>query len=178
MQGSATRQRAARTSRQSRAGFTFVELLIVVAIMSILSAIAIPAYRIYVLRAKVAESLMFLGDAKISINEFYSRWGRMPADNSEAGLRPSEELRGSYLRSLEVRDGVMVATMALGHDHDHPEIERSLSFRPWVNAEAPGRPIIWSCGAQDPDAPAGYHVIGEVAANPVDSKWLPSICRE
>jgi type IV pilus assembly protein PilA len=178
MHGSANCQRAARALRQSRAGFTFVELLIVVAIISILAAIAIPAYRIYVLRAKVAESLMFLGDAKISINEFYSRWGRMPADNSEAGLRPPEELRGSYLRSVQVRDGVMVATMVLGLDPDHPEIERSLSFRPWVSAEASGRPIIWSCGAQDPGAPAGYHVIGDVAANPVDSNWLPSLCRE
>ena len=70
-----------------RSGFTFVELLIVVAIVSILAAIALPSYRDYEMRAEAAEALLFLGDTKIAVNEFYSRWGRMPADNGEAGLR-------------------------------------------------------------------------------------------
>jgi type IV pilus assembly protein PilA len=162
----------------SCAGFTFVELLIVVAIVSILAAIALPAYREYELRAEVAESEIFLSDAKTAVNEFYSRWGRMPADNSEAGLRLPEALRGKYVRSLAVSGGVMVAELDLGGDLAGSAIQRTLTMRPWLNAKNTGAPIIWSCGEQDPKASADYHVIGNLAEDPVESKYLPTSCRK
>ena len=169
--------RAARGANGPSAGFTFIELLIVVAMISILTAIAIPAYRDYLLRGKVSESLLFLGDAKSAINEFHSRWGRMPADNREAGLREPESVRGNYVRSLSVHDGVMVALMDLGKDSDQQPIMRTLTFRPWLNKSVSGSPIIWSCAEQDPAAGAAYQAQGSIAANPVEAKWLPSICR-
>lgn len=177
MPRSVRRRSIAGTQQSASSGFTFVELLVVVAIISILVAIALPAYRDYMLRAQVAEGLMFLGDAKGAVNEFYSRWGRMPADNSEAGLRLPESLRGKYVRSISVSGGAMVATLDLGKDSDGQAIKRTLTFRPWVNAAIPGSPIVWSCGEQDPPVSNDYHVIGTVAANPVESKWLPSVCR-
>lgn len=167
-----------RSPNDALAGFVFVELLMVVAILGILCAIALPAYLDYVYRAKVAESLLFLGDAKLSINEFHSRWGRLPADNNEAGLRSPEELRGQFLRGVSVIDGTMLASMDLGRDQNDQPIERTLTFRPWLNTKAHGSPIVWSCGEDDPDVPDGYHTTGKVAANPVDSKWLPAICRD
>lgn len=163
--------------RIARAGFTFIELLVVVAIISILAAIAMPAYRAYVLRGEVAESLVLLGDAKIGINEFYSRWGRMPADNGEAGLRAPEEIRGNYIRNLQVDHGAMVATMDLGKDDGRPLI-RTLTFRPWVNTAATGSPIVWTCGHMDPGLPDNYQVQGSVAADPVEDAWLPTVCRK
>jgi type IV pilus assembly protein PilA len=159
-------------------GFTFVELLIVLAIISILAAIAVPAYRDYELRAQVAEGLIFLGDAKSAINEFYSRWGRMPADNSEAGLRSPEALKGKYLRSLSVNGGVMVESFELGYDLAGQPIQRTLTMRPWLNATIAGAPIVWSCGEQEPRVSTSYHVVGSVADNPVESKLLPSVCRK
>jgi len=178
MPDSARFRLARRSPSEALAGFVFVELLIVVAILSILMAIALPAYLDYVYRGKVSESLQFLGDAKSSINEFHSRWGRMPADNNEAGLRASEELRGQYLRGVSVSDGTLFAAMDLGRDRNDQPIERTLTFRPWVNTNAPGSPIVWACGQDDPDLPDGYHTTGKVAPNPVDSKWLPAICRD
>lgn len=161
----------------SCAGFTFVELLIVVAIMSILAAIALPVYRDYVLRSKVAESLILLGDARVAVNDFHSRWGRMPADNREAGLRQPDDLRGNYVRSLSIRDGVMVALMDLGQDSRQQSIIRTLTFRPWLNMKASGSPIIWSCGPQDPGVSDAWQAQGLVAANPVETRLLPSTCR-
>lgn len=158
-------------------GFTFIELLVVVAILGILSAIAIPAYSDYVMRSKVAESLGFLGEAKPAINEFHARWGRMPADNDEAGFLPPDSFRGSYLRSLEVRDGAMVATMDLGTDAQGRSLTRTLTFRPWVNVRASGSPIIWSCGGEDPALDERYRVHGSVAGDALENAWLPANCR-
>lgn len=163
--------------KNSGSGFSFVELLVVVAIISILVVIALPAYRDYLQRAKVAESLTFLGDAKNPVNEFYSRWGRMPADNSEAGLRQPDDLRGNYVRSVTVQGGVIVASLDLGNDSEHQPIVRTLTFRPWINTESTGSPIVWSCGRQDPGVPSAYQAQGSIAANPVQDKWVPAICR-
>jgi type IV pilus assembly protein PilA len=164
-------------SRVARAGFTFIELLIVVFIISVLAAIALPAYRDYMLRAEAAEGLIFLGDAKGAVNEFYSRWGRMPADNREAGLHAPEAINGQYLRRFSVADGVMVATLDLGRDANGVSMERTLTMRPWVNDTNPATPIIWSCGNYDPKAPAGYRVIGELADKPIEDKYVPTACR-
>jgi len=160
------------------AGYTFIELLIVVTIISILAAIAMPAYSDYELRAEAAEALIFLGDAKVAVNEFHGRWGRMPANNREAGLRAPETLRGKYLRRLDVAGGVLVATLELGHDLAAGARERTLTLRPWVNAGTPAAPILWSCGEYDPKAPPGYRVVGDLAENPVEAKFVPGVCRK
>lgn len=159
------------------AGYTFVELLVVVAIISILAAIAMPAYSDYELRAEASEALIFLGDAKGAVNDFYARWGRMPADNREAGLRAPEILRGRYLRRLDVAGGVLVATLELGHDLPTGMRARTLTLRPWVNAGNPTAPILWSCGEHDLKAPQEYRVVGDLAGNPVEAKFVPSVCR-
>ncbi|MEP6938259.1 MAG: hypothetical protein ABI846_00730 [Rudaea sp.] len=70
------------------------------AIISVLAAIAVPAYRQHELRSEVAEGLLVLGDAQIAVNDLYSRWGRMPADNSEAGFCLPDALREKYVRSV------------------------------------------------------------------------------
>ncbi|MGB0134897.1 pilin [Dokdonella sp.] len=178
MSGPASRPRSICPSGKRTAGFTMVELMIVVSVIGILSAIALPAYRDYLLRSKVAESLMLLGDSKAAINDFHSRWGRMPANNVEAGMRAPLDLRGTYVRSIDVLDGALVASMELGLDSDQQVIERTLTLRPWVNIESSGSPIIWSCGEQEPGATDNYLPVGSVAAKPVEARWLPTLCRK
>jgi type IV pilus assembly protein PilA len=67
-------------------GFTLIELMIVVAIIGILAAIAIPAYQDYTVRAKVTEGIGFAAAAKTSVAEYYTSQGTMPADATEAGF--------------------------------------------------------------------------------------------
>ena len=74
---------------KQQSGFTLIELMIVVAIIGILAAIAIPAYQDYTVRAKVSEVLGIASAAKTSISEYYSTMGKMPADANAAGVNTS-----------------------------------------------------------------------------------------
>jgi type IV pilus assembly protein PilA len=67
-------------------GFTLIELMLVIAIVAILAAAAIPAYQGYSIRAKMSEPLAFLSEGKTSISEYYVTHGRMPTTAGEAGM--------------------------------------------------------------------------------------------
>lgn len=72
--------------KQQQKGFTLIELMIVVAIVGILAAIAIPAYQDYTVRAKVSEIMAMASAAKSSISEYYISQGSMPATTTAAGI--------------------------------------------------------------------------------------------
>ena len=75
-------------------GFTLIELMIVVAIIGILAAIAIPAYQDYTIRAQVSEGLNLGGGAKTAVSEFYQDRGAWPSDNANAGLSDATDIEG------------------------------------------------------------------------------------
>jgi len=83
-------------------GFTLIELMIVVAIIGILAAVAIPAYSDYTTRAQVTEALNLASAAKTSISETYGSNGAWPADNSGAGLGNSTDIKGKYVDSVAI----------------------------------------------------------------------------
>ena len=70
-------------------GFTLIELMIVVAIIGILAAIAIPAYQDYLIRSQVTEGLTMAAAAKASVAEYFANLGSFPADNAKAGMGSS-----------------------------------------------------------------------------------------
>jgi len=83
-------------------GFTLIELMIVVAIIAILAAIAIPAYQDYVIRSQVSEGASLAEGSKTAIAEFYSNLGRFPASNGSAGVASSASINGSYVSQVLV----------------------------------------------------------------------------
>lgn len=92
------------------AGFTLIELMIVVAIIAILAAIAMPAYQDYVIRSQVSEGIVLASGARVAVWDFVSARGRMPTDNVSAGLPPGADINGKFVRDVSVVDGLVQVT--------------------------------------------------------------------
>ncbi|MBI2382086.1 MAG: pilin [Gammaproteobacteria bacterium] len=159
-------------------GFTLIELMIVVAIIGILAAVAIPAYQDYTIRAQVSEGLNMIGEAKDNIQDFRANKGRMPASNTSAGLPLATSIVGSYVTAIHVTaDGSLL--IAYGNKSNAAIQNQTIGVRaavPGGNATS-GSPIAWTCGRSN--APANTTVIGgTVPPTTVIDKHMPISCRK
>jgi type IV pilus assembly protein PilA len=139
--------------RQS--GFTLIELMIVVAIIGILAAVAIPAYLDYAIRAQVGHGVNLASGAKVAVTEFYQDRGVYPADNGGAGLAAAANITGKYVAGVAVNNGAIEVTF--GNDVNNKINNAVLTFTPNDNQGS----VQWSCTGD---------------ATLVD-KWLPPSCR-
>jgi type IV pilus assembly protein PilA len=93
-------------------GFTLIELMIVVAIIGILAAIAIPAYQDYIIRSQVSEGANLIDGTKSSIADFYNNYGQMPSTQASAGLATSVSINGKYVSTVSYASGVITAVFS------------------------------------------------------------------
>ncbi|ENW5331092.1 pilin, partial [Neisseria gonorrhoeae] len=93
-------------------GFTLIELMIVIAIVGILAAVALPAYQDYTARAQVSEAILLAEGQKSAVTEYYLNHGEWPANNGAAGVASASTIKGKYVQKVEVAKGVVTAQMA------------------------------------------------------------------
>lgn len=91
--------------RRSSSGFTLIELMIVVAIIAILAAIAIPAYQDYLIRAQVSEGMSLADGAKAAVWDYIAQTGALPSSNGSAGLAQPASIAGNYVSSVDATGG-------------------------------------------------------------------------
>ena len=125
-------------------GFTLIELMIVVAIIGILAAIAIPAYQDYTIRAQVSEGLSLSAGAKTAVAEFYQDQGAWPTDNNEAGLSLSTQITGKYVSDVGVVGPIVTVTYGQADTHDDIE-GNTLTLTATDNVGSIG----WICASAD-----------------------------
>ena len=89
-------------------GFTLIELMIVVAIIGILAAIAIPAYQDYVARSQMAEAMTLMAAPKAAVSEYWASKGAYPDSNATAHIAAKTEIKGAYVAQVGIgtTDGV------------------------------------------------------------------------
>src|SRR5882757_4064814 len=88
-------------------GFTLIELMIVVAIIGILAAIAIPAYQDYTIRSQVSEGAVLADGQKTALAEFYNNKGYFPPNNNSAGVESSSSITGKYVSTVTITTGLI-----------------------------------------------------------------------
>ncbi|HFA3804752.1 TPA: pilin, partial [Neisseria gonorrhoeae] len=122
-------------------GFTLIELMIVIAIVGILAAVALPAYQDYTARAQVSEAILLAEGQKSAVTEYYLNHGKWPEDNDKAGVASSSSIKGKYVQSVTVAKGVVTAKMK--PDGVNKEIkDKRLSL--WGRRE--NGSVKWFCG--------------------------------
>ncbi|HEZ6681495.1 TPA: pilin [Neisseria meningitidis] len=155
-------------------GFTLIELMIVIAIVGILAAVALPAYQDYTARAQVSEAILLAEGQKSAVTEYYLNHGEWPANNSSAGVASSSEIKGKYVKEVEVKNGVVTATML--STGVNKEIQgKKLSL--WAKRQ--NGSVKWFCGQPvTRDANATNDDVTAASDKQIDTKHLPSTCRD
>ncbi|MBH6295791.1 pilin [Neisseria meningitidis] len=159
-------------------GFTLIELMIVIAIVGILAAVALPAYQDYTARAQVSEAILLAEGQKSAVTEYYLNHGIWPGDNNSAGVASSSKIKGKYVEKVEVAKGVITAEMK--SSGVNKEIQgKKLSL--WAKRQDGS--VKWFCGqpvTRDANADANADAVAAAAdgTNKIDTKHLPSTCRD
>jgi type IV pilus assembly protein PilA len=145
--------------KKAQQGFTLIELMIVVAIIGILAAVAIPAYQDYTIRAKVTEIIGLGAAAKTSISEYYTSVGEMPANPGTAGVN-TNDAQSTYVSAIEFASTTATASVTfvtenLGGTADSKRVR--------FEGTGSNNGVSWSCQG--------------AASTPMPKKYLPANCR-
>ena len=150
-----TRDHIMQRQRET-SGFTLIELMIVVAIIAILAAIAIPAYQNYLIRAQVSEGFSLADSVKVAVWEYYASSGKLPPSNQSAGLVSSGSITGNYVSSVNVATGVIKVFFGPKANSQLVGTSNYLVMSPTAGSGS----ITWAC-----------------TPSTINSSYLPTSCR-
>ncbi len=140
-------------------GFTLIELMIVVAIIGILAAIALPAYQDYTARAQVSEALTLADGQKGAVTEYYADQGEFPTDNKTAGVADKASIAGKYVKEVNIDKGNITATMKESGVSEGVK-SAAITLKPTAGSGS----ISWECSAKSGN-------------NDLAPKYVPAACR-
>lgn len=135
-------------------GFTLIELMIVVAIIGILAAIAIPAYQDYTIRSQASEGLALMAGAKSAVAEVWAQRGAFPTTNDAAGISPAKSITGNYVSQVEVGTGGAI-TATYGNKANSKLKDKTMLLTPTDSTGS----VTWVCSTT------------------ADKKYVPADCR-
>jgi type IV pilus assembly protein PilA len=153
-------------------GFTFIEIVLVAAVLLLVAVLAFPALRDMALKKQVKEGMALAELAKSGVQQAYSLSGEMPADNAKAGIPEPAKIVGNFVSAVTVADGAV--TLTFGNNAGGGLAGRKLTLRPAVVPSERVVPIAWLC--HEVRVPGGMERKGRNETD-IPPPWLPIECR-
>ncbi len=166
--------------KKQQSGFTLIELMIVVAIIGILAAVALPAYQDYTVRSKVTEGLVLASSAKASVSEGWQSDevnGLLASATGYNNTWPAAQTK--YVSGIAIDTATGVITVTFGNDAPGVIVGQTLVLTPSINSAvlAAGTvgSIDWACASASNTVATARAM--PVNAGSVDPRYVPSECK-
>ena len=159
--------------RRQIKGFTLIELMIVIAIIGILAAIAIPAYQDYTIRAQASEGLTLASSVRVAIGDYYAQNGTWPTGMTGGGtaLNFTAKPSGNYVTQVDTAGGGI--TITYGGKANAALTGQTLGLIAYTSSAGD---IGWACG-RNTALPTGATTSGGTGPTSVVNKYLPKNCQ-